>query len=53
MPDGPDRRLVSADEIVFFVNTQWTKDGINGIIKIAKAEGFKVSTKLPDPTLFT
>ena len=53
MPDAADRRLVSSDKIVFYVNTQWTKDGINGIIKLAKAEGFKVSIKTPDPVLFT
>lgn len=52
MPDAPDRRLTSADKTVFFVNTQWTKDGINGIIKLAKSEGFKVTIKTPDPSLF-
>lgn len=52
MPNARDRRLKSADGVVFFVNTQWTKDGIGGIIKIAKTEGFKVATNAPSPTLF-
>lgn len=52
MPDGTDRRLKSSDDIIFFVNTQWTKDGIKGIINLAKAEGFRVSIKTPEPTLF-
>ncbi|MBR4871096.1 MAG: HNH endonuclease [Alistipes sp.] len=43
MPDAPNRKLTSADGVVFYVNTQWTKDGIKGIVKLAKAEGFKVS----------
>lgn len=42
MPDAPNRRLVAADGTIFFVNTQWTKEGICGIIKLAKLEGFKV-----------
>ena len=52
MPNARDRRLESADGVVFFVNTQWTKDGIGGIIKIAKAEGFKVAINSFGPTLF-
>lgn len=52
MPNARDRRLISADGVMFYVNTQWTKDGIGGIIKIAKAEGFKVATNSPGPTLF-
>ena len=52
MPNARDRRLISADGVTFYVNTQWTKDGIGGIIKIAKAEGFKVATNSPGPTLF-
>jgi uncharacterized protein with ParB-like and HNH nuclease domain len=43
MPDAPGRRLKARDGVVFYVNTQWTQDGIDGIIKIAKTEGFKVS----------
>lgn len=43
MPDTPNRKLTSADGVVFYVNTQWTKDGIKGVVKLAKAEGFKVS----------
>lgn len=45
MPEGPDRRLVSADGVAFYVNTQWTQEGVSGIIKIAKAEGFKILEK--------
>lgn len=52
MPNARDRRLVSADGVVFYVNTQWTKEGIGGIIKIAKSEGFKVTNNTPGPTLF-
>lgn len=40
----PDGTLTSADEIKFYVNTQWSIDGMPGIIKLAKAEGFKVTT---------
>ena len=43
MPDAPNRKLTSADGVVFYVNTQWTKNGIKGVVKLAKAEGFKVS----------
>lgn len=52
MPNARDRRLISADGVAFYVNTQWTKDGIGGIIKIAKAEGYKVATNPSGPTLF-
>ena len=38
----PDGKLCSADGIYFFVNTQWSIDGMDGIIKLAKSEGFKV-----------
>lgn len=37
-----DGRLRSADGIYFYVNTQWSIDGKEGIIKLAKAECFKV-----------
>lgn len=52
MPNARDRRLISADGVTFYVNTQWTKDGIGGVIKIAKAEGFKVAMNSTGPTLF-
>ena len=39
----PDGRLCSADGIYFYVNTQWAIDGMDGIIKLAKSEGFKVT----------
>ena len=41
----PDGTLTSADGIKFYVNTQWSIDGMPGIVKLAKAEGFKVSTQ--------
>lgn len=41
----PDGKLSSADGINFYVNTQWSIDGMSGIIKLAKSEGFKVTTK--------
>ena len=40
----PDGTLTSADGIKFYVNTQWSIDGMPGIVKLAKAEGFKVTT---------
>lgn len=48
----PNGTLRSADGINFYVNTQWSIDGMGGIIKLAKAEGFKVSTitKTPQPS---
>lgn len=39
------RRLVSSDGVVFYVTTQWTKDGVDKLVKIAKADGFNVYTK--------
>ena len=39
-----DGTLTSADGIKFYVNTQWSIDGMSGIVKLAKAEGFKVTT---------
>lgn len=41
----PDGKLCSADGINFYVNTQWSIDGMSGIIKLAKSEGFKVATQ--------
>ena len=40
----PDGTLRSADGINFYVNTQWAIDGMSGIIKLAKSEGFKVTS---------
>ncbi len=53
----PDGKLTSADGISFYVNTQWSIDGMAGILKLAKSEGFKVtrqerSTPAPSPSLF-
>lgn len=39
------RKLVSSDGVVFYVNSQWTKQGVDGLVKMAKADGFKVYTK--------
>ena len=50
----PNGKLTSGDGIHFFVNTQWSLDGLQGILKLAIAEGFKVTTKtdVPMPGLF-
>ena len=50
----PNGKLTSGDGIHFFVNTQWSLDGLQGILKLAKAEGFKVTTQtdVPMPGLF-
>ena len=40
----PDGTLISSDGIKFYVNTQWSIDGMPKIVKLAKAEGFKVTT---------
>lgn len=52
-PDLPGNRLLSADGITFFVNTQWTKEGMEGILRLAKKLGFKVTTSQENtqPTL--
>ena len=39
---SPEAKLRSADGIYFYVNTQWSLEGMTGILKFAKAEGFKV-----------
>ena len=49
MPDAPDRRLISSDGIVFYVNTQWTLEGTKGVARLAKSEGFKVATETKNP----
>ena len=41
-PNKPHRRLVSADGIAFYVNTQWTQESIKKIVKMAKEEGMDV-----------
>ena len=52
MPDAPDRRIISADGVAFYVNTQWTRDGVKGVVKLAETEGFKVTICGSDPSLF-
>ena len=41
-PNRPGGRLVSADGVAFFVNTQWTKDAMGPIVEVATREGFIV-----------
>lgn len=43
-PNKPHRRLVSADGIAFYVNTQWTQESIKKIVKMAKEEGMDVES---------
>lgn len=43
----PEGKLTSADGINFYVNTQWSIDGMKGILKLAKSLGFKVTQHLP------
>lgn len=44
-PDKPFRRLVSADGVAFYVNTQWTQESMRKFVKMAKEEGMVVETK--------
>lgn len=44
-PNKPNHRHVSADGVVFFVNTQWTLEGMSKIVKLAKSQGFKVYSR--------
>lgn len=44
----PDGRLQSSDSIYFYVNTQWSIEGMAGIINLAKSEGFKVALQKND-----
>lgn len=43
----PDGKLRSSDGIYFYVNTQWSIDGITGIINLARSLGFKVTPITP------
>ena len=45
-PDRPNAKLVSKDNVEFYVNTQWTYDSVQRIIKIAKADHWEVMIKL-------
>ena len=38
----PDGTLMSGDGIKFYVNTQWSLEGMQGVLKLAKKEGFVV-----------
>lgn len=40
----PNGIFQSSDGVIFYVNTQWSIDGMAGIIKLAESEGFNVST---------
>lgn len=44
----PDGKLCSSDGIKFYVNTQWSIDGMSGIIKLAQSAGFKVTRVTKD-----
>lgn len=44
----PDGRLQSSDGIYFYVNTQWSIEGMAGIINLAKSEGFRVALQKND-----
>ena len=44
--DKPESKLVSANGIEFYVNTQWTAVSIQEIIQIAKEENWEVMIKL-------
>lgn len=50
----PDGKLRSADNVYFYVNTQWSQNAMDNIVKLAKSFGFKVATtsKSPEPSLF-
>ena len=45
-PDLTGRKLVSADGIEFYVNTQWTKESVQNIIQIAKDDHWDVMIKI-------
>ena len=38
----PDGTLMSGDGVKFYVNTQWSLEGMQGVLKLAKKEGFVV-----------
>ena len=40
-----NHRLTSSDGVVFYMNTQWTKEGVDNLVKIAKADGFSIYTR--------
>ena len=44
--DKPENKLISADGIEFYVNTQWTAPSIQNIIQIAKDDDWEVMIKL-------
>lgn len=44
----PNGKLKSADGIYFYVNTQWSIEGMKGIINLAKSEGFRVALQKND-----
>lgn len=44
-PNKENHRLTSSDGVVFYVNTQWTKEGVDKLVKIAKADGFSIYTR--------
>lgn len=44
--NAPESKLTSADGIEFYVNTQWTLESIQNILKIAKEDKWEVMVKL-------
>lgn len=44
-PNKENHRLTSSDGIVFFVNTQWTKESVDKLVKLAKSDGFSIYTR--------
>ena len=44
-PNKENHRLTFSDGVVFYVNTQWTKEGVDKLVKIAKADGFSIYTR--------
>lgn len=44
-PNRNNRRLISSDGIVFYVNTQWTQEAMPPIVDIAKKEGWTVTMR--------
>jgi len=41
-----DTLLKSSDGIEFYVNTQWTKNSVENVIQLAKADGWEIMIKL-------
>ena len=44
LPNKPERKLTSADGVVFLVNTQWNKKAMPRLVRFAKKQGWNVIT---------